>query len=64
MRFKLTDWIDFYRLPSNVYSLELFVTQLTPKEYFGFVEKLRYYTKKMVYLIFLFLALHQVKVQK
>lgn len=46
MRFKLTDWIDFYRLPSNVYSLELFVTQLTPKEYFGFVEKLRYYTKK------------------
>ncbi len=46
MRFRLKDLLDYYRLDSNCYSIEIYVTPMTKHDYFVLREKFRYYCKK------------------
>lgn len=46
MKFKLIDYINFVKLDSTLYSIEVFVTPLNMHDYLLIVEKLKYFCRK------------------
>ena len=46
MRFKLTEYFDYYRLDASAYSIEIYQRPLTEHDYLMICEKLKYYGRK------------------
>lgn len=46
MRFPLKDFFDYFKLDATVYSVEIYKTPLSLKEFLQLVEKFKYYCRK------------------
>lgn len=46
MKFRLTDYFEYYKTEAVFYCIEIFPTPLTEQDFFIIVEKLKYYCRK------------------
>lgn len=46
MRFSIKDYLDYFELDANLYSIELYVTPISEKDFKAIADQFRYYCRK------------------